>query len=102
MVLYNLLFRKHIKTIHTFHGHVFEGYFSKLKSQFFIWTERILAGITDKIIAISPTQREEISFVSIDIAKIKKVETIELGFDLEPFLCNTRIERAFSKRTRYR
>ncbi len=60
VVLYNLLFRKQIKTIHTFHGHVFEGYFSKLKSRFFIWTEKILAAFTSKIIAISPTQREEL------------------------------------------
>ncbi|TMQ67763.1 MAG: glycosyltransferase family 4 protein, partial [Candidatus Eisenbacteria bacterium] len=28
--------------VHTFHGHVFRGYFSPLKSQVFLWIERLL------------------------------------------------------------
>jgi GT2 family glycosyltransferase/glycosyltransferase involved in cell wall biosynthesis len=95
-IMYNLLFRKRIKMIHTFHGHVFEGYFSKLKSSFFIWTERILAAFTRKIIAISPTQRED--FVKkYRIANDEKFETIKLGFDLTPFVNNAVLKGRFRK-----
>ena len=39
--------------IHTPHGHVFEGYFSKLKSSIFIIIERNIAKITDVLVGIS-------------------------------------------------
>ena len=40
-------------TIHTFHGHVLEGYFSPAVSQLFLRIERGLARRTDRIIALS-------------------------------------------------
>ena len=47
--------------IHTFHGHVFSGYFSPRKTQFFILIERFLAKFTKKIIAISPIQKYDLA-----------------------------------------
>jgi glycosyltransferase involved in cell wall biosynthesis len=96
VVLCNLFYRQDIKTIHTFHGHVFKGYFSKLKSSFFIWTERLLAVFTDKIIAISPTQREDL-VTKYRISNNDKVVTIKLGFDLEPFVHSTELKGNFRK-----
>ena len=85
VLLYNLIFRKNIKIVHTFHGHVFDGYFSRTKSRFFILIERVLARMTDVIIAISETQRRDLA-IKYRIAPLKKIREIELGFDLEPFL----------------
>ena len=44
---------KRIKTVHTFHGHVFHSYFGDLKSSFFIRIERFLARFTNRIIAVN-------------------------------------------------
>ena len=85
VLIYNLLYRKKIRTVHTFHGHVFDGYFSRAKSLLFVWTERFLARLTDVIIAISETQKRDLS-EKFHIAPAQKIDTIELGFNLKPFL----------------
>ena len=43
--------------IHTYHGHVLEGYFSAAMTSVFITLERLLARATDRIVAISPGDR---------------------------------------------
>jgi glycosyltransferase involved in cell wall biosynthesis len=85
VLLYNLIYGKKIRTVHTFHGHVFEGYFSRAKSLMFVWIERLLARLTDVIIAISKTQKKDLS-QKFRIAPAQKINTVELGFDLRPFL----------------
>jgi GT2 family glycosyltransferase/glycosyltransferase involved in cell wall biosynthesis len=94
--LHNLLFKKQVKTVHTFHGHVFEGYFNSIKSRLFIWSERLLATATDKIIAISTTQREDL-VNRYRIANDEKFETIKLGFNLDPFIKNNTSKGHFRK-----
>lgn len=71
--------------VHTFHGHVFEGYFSPAITRFFIAIERALARHTDRIIAVSERQRWELVH-RFRIAAEEKVVTVPLGFELEPFL----------------
>ena len=39
--------------VHTYHGHVFQGYFSPLKTRFFLAIERWLGRSTDRLIAVS-------------------------------------------------
>ena len=79
------VFRKDkIITIHTFHGNVLDGYFSRLKSTLILWIERLMARLTDAIVAISETQKWELSKV-YKIEHPNKIFTIKLGFDLEPF-----------------
>ena len=70
--------------IHTFHGHVFAGYFSGWKSKLFIWIEKILALFSTKLIVISDQIREEICSV-YHVAKKSQVITIPLGFELDKF-----------------
>ena len=82
--VHNLVHRRKVRVVHTFHGHVFRGYFGKLKSVFFAWAERMLAKITDCIIAISESQKRELCG-NYRIAPASKIRTVELGFDLEPF-----------------
>jgi glycosyltransferase involved in cell wall biosynthesis len=73
-----------IKLIHTFHGHVFHGYFNPVKSKGFILIERLLARFTDRIIVISALQKEDIC-KKFKIAKSQKVRVVPLGFDLKDF-----------------
>lgn len=72
------------KMVHTFHGHVFHSYFGNLKTNFYKNIERALALKTDKIIAISPRQKVELS-KKYRICSEDKIEVIPLGFDLAKF-----------------
>lgn len=73
-----------IKLIHTFHGHVFDGYFNSFSTRIFIVIEKILACFTDKIITVSENVKREL--ISLRIAKNDKIEVVPLGFELERFL----------------
>ncbi len=48
------------RVLHTYHGHVLEGYFSSAAARLFVQTERLLASATDAIVAIAPTVRDEL------------------------------------------
>ena len=76
--------RRRVLLVHTFHGHIFNSYFSTLKTNFFILIERILARFTDKIIVISKGQAKELS-ERLKIKDKSKLELIPLGLDLSPF-----------------
>lgn len=70
--------------VHTFHGTVFDGYFGKTKSNFYLRAERYLAQKSSAIIAISPSQKNDL-VNKYKIANEKKVTIIPLGFELERF-----------------
>ena len=94
---YNLLFRRDVRIVHTFHGHVFDGYFSRPKSLVFVLIERFLARMTDTIIAISESQKQELAR-KYRIAPPEKIHTIGLGFDLRPFLAGRALQGEFRNR----
>lgn len=73
--------------VHTYHGHVFHSYFNKLKTGFYINTERFLASKTSAIVAISEAQRKELS-EEFRIAPPDKFRVIPLGLDLDRFQQN--------------
>ena len=79
--------------VHTFHGHVFHSYFGKAKTYFFKSVERGLARSTDRIIAISDRQKEELT-VDHKICSPDKVSVVPLGFDLTKFWTNQEVKRA--------
>ena len=79
--------------VHTFHGHVFDAYFNKLSSAFYINIERYLAKKSSKIIAISDIQKNELE-EKYKICNKNKIEVISLGFDLSRFQENIPIKRA--------
>jgi len=86
-ILYNALgfyTGKRVILVHTFHGHVFSGYFSRTKTRVFTLIERILAFFTGTIITVSESVKEELS--SLRIARPEKIRVIPLGFELEGFL----------------
>jgi glycosyltransferase involved in cell wall biosynthesis len=78
--------------VHTFHGHVFEGYFDARKAAAFVAAERALARATDVILAISEQQRADLS-ERYRIAPAEKIRVVPLGLELERF-------RAVTRRTR--
>jgi len=73
--------------LHTFHGHVFHGYFNPAVSKVFQLIERVMARISDRIIVLSPKLRDEL--LRYRIAPVDKIEIIPLGLDLEPLLSLT-------------
>lgn len=70
--------------VHTFHGHVFEGYFSKEVSEIVRITERALSCLTSRVIAISPLLARDLT-QRFKVCPKSKVRCIPLGLDLEPF-----------------
>jgi glycosyltransferase involved in cell wall biosynthesis len=85
-ILYNCLSaftRPCIKLVHTFHGHIFGGYFSKFKTRIFIFIEKFLSIFTSKIITVSNSVAEEL--LNLRICKKDKMVVIPLGLELEEF-----------------
>ena len=78
--------------VHTFHGHVFDKYFSILSSTFYINVERYLAKKSSKIIVLSDKQKNDI-VNKFKICPEEKVEIISLGFDLDKFQENIDVKR---------
>jgi glycosyltransferase involved in cell wall biosynthesis len=89
--------RCHVPVIvHTFHGHVFKGYFSKFKTNIFKAIERFLSKRSSAIIAISDIQKKELT-QEYKVCEAKKTHVIKLGFDLNRF-----VEGKQEKRTAFR
>jgi len=70
--------------VHTYHGHVFESYFGKIKSSLIKHVERLLALKTTAVVAISEAQKKAIN-EQFRICASSKTHVIPLGFDLTPF-----------------
>jgi glycosyltransferase involved in cell wall biosynthesis len=69
------------RIVHTYHGHVLEGYFSPVMTRVFVWLERAAARLSDRLIAISPSIRRELIEV-YGIGAAEQYRTVPLGFDL--------------------
>lgn len=70
--------------VHTFHGHIFDGYFSGLATKVFIAIERFLGRFTDKVVVVSNSVENDVS-MRYNIVSKDKVAVIQLGFELEKF-----------------
>ncbi|HEX5412402.1 MAG TPA: glycosyltransferase [Terriglobia bacterium] len=71
--------------VHTYHGNVFEGYFSRKKTAAYLFIERLLARGTRRIIAVSPKQRDDLAG-RFRVAPAARISTVRLGFDLSALL----------------
>jgi glycosyltransferase involved in cell wall biosynthesis len=72
------------KTVHTFHGHIFDGYFSAPIQRTFLEIERWLARHTDLLLAVSPEIRD--SLLELGIGRPDQIHVIPVGLDLSPYL----------------
>lgn len=73
------------RLIHTYHGHVFEGYFGSPTTKVFLAVERWLARRTDALVAISPQVRHDL-LVTYHVAREAQLHLVPLGFNLDRFL----------------
>jgi glycosyltransferase involved in cell wall biosynthesis len=75
--------------VHTYHGHVFQGYFSPRKTRLFLAVERWLARRTDQLLTVSETVREEL--LRFGIGTPERLTVLRLGLDLDRYLtCEAR------------
>ncbi|MGE0041606.1 MAG: glycosyltransferase [Vicinamibacterales bacterium] len=86
-----------LRVVHTYHGHVLEGYFGALKTRVFLEVERTLARVTDRLVAISPRIRDEL-LAQYAIGVPGQYAVVPLGFDLGPFAAVDAPRRAAARR----
>ena len=82
--------------IHTFHGHVLEGYFSGAKRRAFLAAERRLARTCGALIAVSTAIRDQL--LDLDIGRASQWRVIPVGLDLGELL-TTVIDAAVARTT---
>lgn len=70
--------------VHTFHGHVFSGYFGAIKTQVFINLERFTARFSDTLITLTEGLRRELA-EDYRITRRGRITVLPLGLDLESF-----------------
>jgi len=71
--------------VHTYHGHVLEGYFRPAVARTFLRTEKMMARMTDRLVGISPRLTRELCD-RYRLAPEARFVTLELGLDLARFL----------------
>ena len=70
--------------VHTYHGHVFKGYFSSTRSRAFVAIERWLARRTDRLVAVSDVVRNEL--LELGIGVTAQYAVVPLGLELDRFV----------------
>lgn len=74
--------------IHTFHGHIFDGYFSRGTTRVFLAIERRLAAASTKVLTVSERQRREL--LRLRIGSPESVVVMPLGLELDGLLRSDR------------
>ena len=72
--------------VHTFHGHVLDGYFGRITTAFFLFVERQLGRVTTQFIAISPEIASDLDRMAIGRGK---TSIVRLGLELEHLVGGT-------------
>jgi glycosyltransferase involved in cell wall biosynthesis len=72
------------RTVHTFHGHVLDGYFGPRAEQVFVRIERAMARRTDVLVAVSDEIRD--ALLDLEIGRASQYVVVTPGVDLDPFL----------------
>lgn len=70
--------------LHTYHGHVLEGYFGPLRNGAYRTLERLVASASDCLIGVSEATIDDL--VRLGVAPRSKFRVVPIGLDLEPFL----------------
>jgi glycosyltransferase involved in cell wall biosynthesis len=69
--------------VHTFHGHVFHGYFSPWRTRLFVAIERWLARRTHRLVAVSARVRDEV--LAHGVGRPDRFHVLPVGLDLGRF-----------------
>jgi glycosyltransferase involved in cell wall biosynthesis len=70
--------------VHTYHGHVLEGYFGRTKTALYRGLERWLAKRSDALIGVSSATVDDL--VRLGVGERSRFRVIPIGLDLDPFL----------------
>jgi glycosyltransferase involved in cell wall biosynthesis len=81
--------------VHTFHGHILQGYYSPRKNQLLRGMERVMTRLTNRIIAVSEQVKQDL--VTYGVAPAEKILVVPLGLELEPFLDGSHSRGAFRR-----
>lgn len=73
--------------VHTPHGHVFFGHFGPVLSRLFLWTEKLFAPLTDRVVAL--TDGEKYDYQELKVYSSDKIVKIHSGVDIEKFKRNS-------------
>lgn len=88
---------RHCYFVHTYHGHIFHGYYGPLKTRVFLLIEKLLARlITHRIVAVSEQQRREIH-ETFGVGRREQFVVIPLGVDLSSFAAAEKRRETFRK-----
>jgi glycosyltransferase involved in cell wall biosynthesis len=80
------------RLVHTYHGHVFEGYFGSPSTRVFVLVEQWIGRRTDALIAISPQIARDL-VRAYRIARDAQLKLIPLGFNLDRLLAVSAADR---------
>lgn len=72
-----------VRTVHTYHGHVLDGYFGRRRTQAYLAAERWLARRSTALIAVSAAVKD--SLLEMGIGEEGQWHVIPLGLDLKEF-----------------
>jgi glycosyltransferase involved in cell wall biosynthesis len=89
--------RARARLVHTYHGHVLDGYFSPRKAAMFTAIERALGRRTDAVIAVSPSVLHDLRDRH-RVAGADRFRMVPLGFDLSRFAAIETVDRVAARR----
>lgn len=72
--------------VHTYHGHVFEGYFGSRRARLFLSVERAVARRTDCLLAVSGAVRRDL--LALGVGQPEQFRVVPLGLDLDRFVAS--------------
>jgi glycosyltransferase involved in cell wall biosynthesis len=81
--------------VHTYHGHVLEGFFGRVETRIYREVERGLARVTDRLVGVSQATVDDL--VRLRVAEPSRFKVIPLGLDLERFRRPTNAGAAFRR-----
>lgn len=70
---------------HTYHGHVFSGYFGPAKTRFYLALEQFCGALSTRVLTVSENLKRELGQV-YHVARPEKVEVLLPGYDLSQLL----------------
>lgn len=82
--------------VHTFHGHVFQGYFSPTMTRVFLLLERLTARMSSTVITLTEGLRRDLADV-YHITDREHITVLPLGLDLAPFAAVARKNGVFRR-----